>query len=143
MKKLLIRKILVTGLYILTIAFVLTKTTEILVSSPASESWCTDNIPKPAQSGIAALITTGVPDCEYKSWKGYPLSSQFCGTVAERGNGCVYPNTDGREPIYIFSYQYNDWTRFQLNYLFWIIVTGIFWLPTSYITKKIRRKYFK
>jgi hypothetical protein len=115
--------------------------TEILISRPASESWCTGNSVNPELTGIAAAITTGVPDCEYKSWKGYPLSSQFCGTDAERGNGCVYPNTDGREPIYVFSYPYNDWTRFQLNYLFWIAVTGALWIPGTWFGKKLIKKY--
>ena len=133
-------RIILTAAAILVVAFVLTKTTEILVSSPASESWCTNNIPKPALIGIAADITTGVPDCDYKSWKGFPLTSQFCGTIAELKQGCVYPNTDGREPLYIFGTPYNDWTRFQLNYLFWIMVTGIFWLPTRYISKNARRE---
>ena len=119
---------------IVVFAYVVTFVADILVTSPRShKTACSEwqsNSPTD-EASVDVLFS-----CSQFKWHGFPIRSEFCSIKAEQG--CTYPNKDDREPIYIFGNVPPDsLSRFQINYIFWVMITGILSVPTSSLIARL------
>lgn len=119
-----IHKLILCVAIILLTGYLVTLLCELIPRNITISGACPDPQERAVSLSGASYAPVGcIPAADYTyNFHGFPISSQFCGIYKE--HNCTYPNDEYREPLYILGETMNNYSRFQLNYAFWVFITA-------------------